>query len=65
MALSWNEVRQGIREAEVTIRNAEQNVCFMVSIIIGKLKSSKIPHNYLCKLKRELKDFNMHTGKWK
>ena len=65
MSLSWDEVYQGVREAEATIRMAENNLNKMAGIMCGYLKSGKVSSGTLCKLKRELRDFNMITGKWK
>ena len=65
MSLSWDDVRQGIEDARQTITNGDSHINKMASIIEGRLKSCKVSSGTLRKLKRELRDFNMITGKWK
>lgn len=65
MSLSWNDVNDGIEDARQSIANGDSHINKMASIIGGKLKSCRVSSGTLRKLKRELRDFNMITGKWK
>ncbi len=60
-----SEVENAVREAEMTMRNANQCVSTMAGLIAGKLRSSDVWTYTLDELKKELRDYNMHTGCWK
>ena len=66
------EVEDAIRDAESTIRNADHKTRAMVRLITNRLRSASSDsyqqyqyHENLCRLKRELRDFNMITKSWK
>jgi len=56
-------MRDAIAEANITIRAADRMTNSMASIIIGRLRH--VDSWNLKNLKRELSQFNSHTGKWK
>ena len=57
------EMRKVIDEAKTTLRGADNIADDMAFILIGRLR--KVRHWNLKKLKKELSNFNAHTGKWK
>jgi len=65
MPLSFDDVYNGIRDAESTIHQFENRIDRMANLISGKLRAGKVSGFILSRLKRELKDYNMATGKWK
>jgi len=65
MSLKWYEINEAIEDAKETIRVVDVKVNQMAGIISGKLKICDVDSDILCKLKSELKNFNMHTFKWK
>lgn len=53
----FDEMREAMQEAEDTLRAAAR-------LLSGRMR--KVNSSYLiAQLKRELRDFNIHTGKWK
>jgi hypothetical protein len=63
MGNKWDEMRAAYQEAETTIRAADSMVEDMAKMIVGKLKT--INRAYILKrLKRELRSFNINTGRW-
>ena len=65
MSLKWYEINEAIEDAKETTRVVDVKVNQMAGIISGKLKICDVDSDILCKLKSELKNFNMHTFKWK
>jgi hypothetical protein len=61
--MKWDEMKKALDEAEQTIKIAELQINRMSRFIIGRMK--KIDSWYLCEMKRELRNYNMHTGEWK
>jgi len=64
----FDEVRQLTSQAAAAQRAVDNNTGEMVRILKGRLRHT--PHNYqnleaLKALKKELRDFNAVTGKWK
>lgn len=51
--------------AQRTIRNADTCTCKLAELMAGRLRSAAVDGSTLAVLKRELRDFNIHTGKWK
>jgi len=56
-------MREAVSEARQTMRAADQQASAMASILRGRLRH--VPNYVLDDLKRELRDYNMNTGKWK
>jgi len=59
----WDEMRSAYVDAEQTIKAADSISVDMARMIIGRLR--KVDGWTLIKLKRELKNFNMQTQRWK
>lgn len=59
----WDEMRAAYREAETQIRAADIIINEMARILRGRLRN--VSYGYLTTLKRELRDYNIHTRKWK
>ena len=65
MAISWDEMNAAVKDAEITIRQAEVRINDMARIVAGRLRLAGVSNYYLKRLKKELKNYNMHTGQWK
>ncbi len=65
MALTWTEANEAISDAKRTIRQADFHIRTLSDLVVGKLQSGNVSDYSLCKLKRELSRYNMHTGRWK
>tara|TARA_R100001530_G_scaffold133847_1_gene107819 strand:+ start:2707 stop:2913 length:207 start_codon:yes stop_codon:yes gene_type:complete len=61
----FQEMAKGILDAEDTLRKAEQFTNDMAMLVGGKLRANCVEARLLAKLKRELKDFNLRTLKWR
>ena len=58
-------MREAISEAEHTIRAAESKTEWMADILSHNGRLRSVSPSVLRRLKRELANFNMHTGRWK
>lgn len=56
-------MRKAVEEAEQTMRAADNCANDMAKVLQGRLR--KVSDWNLKKLKAELKNYNMHTGRWK
>ncbi|AEP08927.1 hypothetical protein [Micavibrio aeruginosavorus] len=65
MTNQWDTFKAAFDEATRTIRIADNHVNDMAGMVRGRLRACSVSHSTLCELKRELADYNMHTGKWK
>jgi hypothetical protein len=63
MGNKWDEMRAAFMEAEETVRSADAIINAMARMLCGRL--GKVSPGYLKSIKRELKDFNIQTGRWK
>ena len=63
--MTFDEMTEAVEEAERTIRMADIATRKVAKLIIGRLRSIKTPSWVLAELKRELRDYNIHTGQWK
>lgn len=64
MANKFDEMRQAVQEAKNTLDAADSVADDLARMLIGRLH--RVQSSYtLAKLKRELRDFNMHTSSWK
>jgi len=61
--MNWDDFRQAFSAARNTMNQANQVANDMADMLDGRLK--KVSSYRLAKLKRQLRDFNMHTGEWK
>ncbi len=59
----FQQMTEAVRDANNTLRAADQVAYDMGRMVVGRLRHCSV---YTCEqLKRELKDFNIHTGNWK
>lgn len=63
--MDWDDFSKAFNQARQTIRIADRHVNDMAHMIAGRLRGSDVSISALTQLKKELKDFNIHTGKWK
>jgi hypothetical protein len=63
MGNKWDEVRAAYYEAKNQLDAADSICNDMAEMLCGRLL--KVSSYELKKLKRELRDFNIHTGVWK
>ena len=64
MALTWNEANEMVEDARLTLRRVDQMVKSMAVLCSNRLMSSHVDDYTLRELKKELKRYNMHTGRW-
>jgi hypothetical protein len=60
---AFDQMRAAVSEAESTLRAVDKCSNDMAKLLVGRLR--KADSWTLAHLKRELKDFNVHTRKWK
>lgn len=56
------EIQRALSKARSELKAVEDNASIMADLIAGNLRS--IPAYKLKRLKKELRDFNMHTQTW-
>lgn len=61
--MKLTDMENAIEEAETILRRADMTASKMARLLTGRLR--KVNTWILKDLKRELKDFNAHTGEWK
>lgn len=59
----WDQVRDAVAAARRLDSALNQYANAMAETMIGRLRSVNSTST-LAKLKRELRDFNIHTGRW-
>jgi hypothetical protein len=59
----FDQMSNAISEAESLMKSVDKATESMAKLMVGRMR--KVSCYRLKKLKRELKDFNMHTCKWK
>lgn len=57
------QMRREINEAGQVLKNADEVANSIANILPGRLRH--VSSYTLAKLKKELKDYNAHTGQWK
>ncbi len=62
--MNYYDIEQARIEAQTTINRADQASREAARLITGRLMIAKVDCNTLEKLKRELKNYNMHTRTW-
>lgn len=60
----FDEMNQAMQEAELRMRAADEVAGKVARMLVGRLKRVDSAYT-LGRLKRELRDFNIHTGSWK
>ena len=63
--MTFDEMHQAVKDAEATRARADLHVRKMADLCAGRLRKGNVSAYVLKKLKRELRDFNIHTGYWK
>lgn len=61
--MNTHEMRKAVEEAEQTKRAAANVANDIAYCLCGNLKN--VSNYNLERLKKELRDFNIHTGRWK
>lgn len=59
----FDAMRAAVRDAEMTLSAADTVACQLAPLLAGRLRNCH--SSDLARLKRELKDFNIHTGRWR
>jgi len=60
-----HEMKEAVREAEQTLRAADNVADSIAYLLKHRLRSGGVSCSALTALKKELANFNMHTGCWK
>jgi hypothetical protein len=60
--MNWNDMKTAVEEAQRTMSAVDSQVNFMARLLEGRLHS--VNSSTLGRLKRELRDYNIHTGRW-
>ena len=60
---TFDMINEELKKTQELERTINAQVRSMAPLLIGRLRNARVDH--LEKLKRELRDFNIHTGKWK
>ena len=63
--MNYEEFDSAVKDAETTMARASAFVRMLARLAVGRLRRSKVSHHVLAELKRELRDYNIHTGRWK
>lgn len=63
--MDFDEMTKAVNQASQTINMADNMVGRMAALIVGRLRKSSVSGSVLKSLKKELQDYNMHTGMWK
>lgn len=59
----FDEMREAVREAQLTLQAADDSAAAMARMLVGRLRFAGA--DTLRKLKKELRQFDMVTGEWK
>lgn len=60
--MTFDEMVVAIDEAKLIQARADSLIWKMAPLLVGRLRSAG--GNTLAALKRELRDYNIHTGRW-
>ena len=63
--MDYQESRQLLQSVRRDIDQADELIRCVANLLRGRLRSSNVNSTALRDLKRELRNFNMHTGTWK
>jgi hypothetical protein len=64
MSNQFDAIRYAVQEARDQLRAVDEQAANMAGLLVGRLRRVG-REDYLRELKRELRDFDMTTGKWK
>lgn len=59
-----DELREAVSDARSKLRSADRVADDLADLLVGRLRKGVSAYK-LKQLKRELRDFNIHTGSWK
>lgn len=59
----WDAMRAALSQARSVMRAADDHAGVMADLLRGRLRN--VPAYHLVALKRELRDFDAHTKRWK
>jgi hypothetical protein len=65
MSNVFDDVREALVRADDAQRAVDSEARKMAALIKNRLQASEVSHYVLCALKKELKRYNMHTGRWR
>lgn len=65
MSMTLADMENAVEDARRTIAQADKAAWRMANMLRGRLRCSNLPAYVLRDLKKELANFNMHTGVWK
>lgn len=65
MSMTLADMENAVDDARRTLAQADRAAARMAGMLRGRLRTGDIPSYVLRDLKRELANFNMHTGEWK
>ncbi len=65
MSLTFTDVCNVVSDAKKTVNRGDEIVCRVSRLAVGRLQAANVPCSVLEALKRELKDYNIHTRCWK
>ncbi len=63
--MNWTEFQTAYDDAKRTMRLADSQTAGMAAMIAGRLRRADVSGSTLEKLKKELRDYNIHTRLWK
>ena len=61
----FDEMRNAVSTARAVQQAVDMQTATMANMISGRLRKAKVPNWLLSELKRELRDWNARTRKWK
>lgn len=62
---SIQQVEDAVNSARREITRADAHIKTMARMVAGRLQNANVYHTELVKLKKELANYNIHTGRWK
>lgn len=65
MSTTITEMEQALEDARITLSRAGRVAGQLAGMLRGRLRRGNISGHVLKELKRELANYNMHTGVWK
>ena len=63
--MTYDEIAKAMDEARWLMQRADTVAEKVIPFAVGRLQHLDLNHDTLRRLKRELADFNSHTGKWR
>lgn len=63
--MTYDEINKALDEARWLMQRADTVAEKVLPFAVGRLRRLDVNHDTLRSLKRELADWNSHTGKWK